>query len=99
MKKKEQTIEEAIDEVWEKLFDLICDKHDSIYELKIIYQEDATGKTITRSYRDSQERLQQIELDGRKMDSSKILESLRKSVIKYKNPTDPVGDKDWEANK
>lgn len=65
--KKKQTIEDAIDEAWQKLFDLICEKHDSLYELKIVYKEDVTGKTIVRSWRDSEERSQQKELDSRKM--------------------------------
>ena len=30
-------------------------------------------------------------------DVDEILKELRKSVVKYKNPTSPVGDSDWEA--
>lgn len=61
--KKLQTIEEAIDKAYHDLFDLICDKHDSLYELKIVYQED-TGKTIIRSWRDRNKIIRQEELDS-----------------------------------
>ena len=27
-----------------------------------------------------------------------FLQSLRKTVLSYKDPTEPVGDKDWEAS-
>ncbi len=67
MSEKEQTIEEAIDEAYNKLLSLISDRHDSLYELKIVYQEDSTGKTIIRSWHDSQERLRENELNSRKM--------------------------------
>jgi hypothetical protein len=65
--KREQTIEEAIDEAYNKLLDLICDRHDSLYELKIVYQEDSTGKTIIRSWIDRNNRLQESELSSRKI--------------------------------
>ena len=64
---KTQTIEEAIDEAWEKLFHLICDREKDLYDLKIIYQEDTTGKTIIRSWHDRSERLRENELNERKM--------------------------------
>ena len=43
-------MEQKIDEVYNELFDFICDKHDDLHELKIIYKEKSTGKTIKRSW-------------------------------------------------
>ena len=55
------TIENKIDEVYKELFDLICEKHDDLYELKIVYKEESTGKAIERSWLKRSKRLLKTE--------------------------------------
>lgn len=52
-----KTVEQYIDDAYQKLFDKICELHDDLYELKIEYKEAITGKTIIRSWRDREVRL------------------------------------------
>jgi len=51
------TIDEKIDAVYDELFDFICKENDDLYELKIVYKEASTGKTIERSWIDRDRRL------------------------------------------
>ena len=52
-----KTIETLIDEAWDKLFDKITNMRDDLYELKVEYMSTCDGKTITRSWKDREQRL------------------------------------------
>ena len=54
-----KTVESIIDDAWENLFHKICNIHDDLYELKIEYKEQSTGKTIIRSWLDRNKILSQ----------------------------------------
>ena len=58
------TIEQEIDKAYDTLFAKICDEHDDLYELKIVYKEETTGKTIVRSWRERNKILAEKELDS-----------------------------------
>ena len=53
----EKTIEELIDDHYDKLFNEICELGDNLYDLKIEYKDLYDGKTITRSWHDRDKRL------------------------------------------
>lgn len=40
-----------------------------------------------------------VKISPYKQDSQEALKTLRKSVVSYKEPTKPVGQKDWEVLK
>lgn len=55
-----KTIEEKIDKVYDELFSWLCNHdYDDFYELKITYQGSSDGKTVERSWKKREERLQE----------------------------------------
>ena len=54
-----KTIETLIDEAWDKLFHKITNMRDDLYELKVEYKSTYDGKTITRSWKERNERLRE----------------------------------------
>jgi hypothetical protein len=53
------TVEALIDKHWDELFHKICEMDDDLYELKIEYKSEASGKTIVRSWKDREDRLRE----------------------------------------
>ena len=52
-----KSIEELIDDSYDKLFKKICEHSDSFCELLIEYKGTIDGKTIRRSWKDREKRL------------------------------------------